>query len=68
MSLQRHQEPLLFAQHGAAERRFLALISALPKVSVQGYDKHRNVITGINQAKVFMVIVNLKQWGESLKT
>ncbi|CAA0358901.1 Diguanylate cyclase [Alteromonas alvinellae] len=44
MSLQRHQEPLLFAQHGAAERRFLALISALPKVSVQGYDKHRNVI------------------------
>ena len=44
MSLQRNQEPLLFAQHGAAERRFLELISALPKVSVQGYDKHRNVI------------------------
>lgn len=44
MSLQKHQEPLLFAQHGTAERRFLQLISALPKVSVQGYDKQRNVI------------------------
>ncbi|MHC6645400.1 sensor domain-containing protein [Alteromonas sp. HB246098] len=44
MSLQRYEEPLLFGQHGAAERRFLELISALPKVSVQGYDKYRNVI------------------------
>lgn len=42
--MQRYEEPLLFGQHGAAERRFLELISALPKVSVQGYDKHRNVI------------------------
>ena len=31
-------------QHGAAEQRFLHLISALPKVSVQGYDKFRQVI------------------------
>jgi len=44
MSLTKYQEPPLFEQHGAAERRFLQLISALPKVSVQGYDKHRNVI------------------------
>ena len=44
MSLQKYQEPPLFEQHGSAERRFLQLISALPKVSVQGYDKHRKVI------------------------
>jgi len=44
MSLQKYQEPPLFQQHGTAERRFLELISALPKVSVQGYDKHRKVI------------------------
>ncbi|WP_334018513.1 sensor domain-containing protein [Alteromonas sp. S015] len=44
MSLQEYQEPSLFKQHGSAERRFLQLISALPKVSVQGYDKHRKVI------------------------
>jgi len=44
MSLQKYQRPPLFEQHGSAERRFLQLISALPKVSVQGYDKHRNVI------------------------
>ena len=31
-------------QHGAAEQRFLHLISALPKVSIQGYDKFRQVI------------------------
>ena len=42
--MQRYEEPLLFGQHGAAERRFLELISALPKVSVQGYDKQRRVI------------------------
>ena len=44
MSLQKYQRPPLFEQHGSAERRFLQLISALPKVSVQGYDKYRNVI------------------------
>jgi len=44
MSLHKYQESPLFEQHGSAERRFLQLISALPKVSVQGYDKHRKVI------------------------
>ncbi|GFD97347.1 hypothetical protein KUL156_55870 [Alteromonas sp. KUL156] len=44
MSLTEYNEPTLFAKHGSAERRFLELISALPKVSVQGYDKERNVI------------------------
>ncbi len=44
MSSKKYREPPLFQQHGSAERRFLELISALPKVSVQGYDKHRKVI------------------------
>ena len=30
--------------YDAAELRFLDLICSLAKVSIQGYDKHRNVI------------------------
>ena len=44
MSLTEYREPASFSEHDSAERRFLQLISALPKVSVQGYDKARNVI------------------------
>ena len=44
MSLTEYREPAPFSEHDSAERRFLQLISALPKVSVQGYDKERNVI------------------------
>ena len=44
MSLTEYREPAPFSEHDSAERRFLQLISALPKASVQGYDKERNVI------------------------
>lgn len=44
MKLQKSKVDVTFESHDIAETRFVELISALPKVSVQGYDKSRRVI------------------------
>ncbi|MBU3022618.1 EAL domain-containing protein [Aestuariibacter sp. A3R04] len=44
MKLQKSKVDVTFESHDLAERRFVELISGLPKVSVQGYDKNRRVI------------------------
>ncbi|MDP5252910.1 MULTISPECIES: bifunctional diguanylate cyclase/phosphodiesterase [unclassified Vibrio] len=44
MTAQNKPKPSELASHLIAERRFIELLDALPKVSVQGYDKHRRVI------------------------
>lgn len=44
MNAKNGKSDLSSTQYDKGERQFLALISSLPKVSVQGYDKDRNVI------------------------
>ena len=44
MALNKNHVNTLGTDCASAEARFLKLISALPKVSVQGYDKERRVI------------------------
>jgi diguanylate cyclase (GGDEF)-like protein/PAS domain S-box-containing protein len=44
LKVEQHDLDCVASQYDTGEQRFLELISALPKVSVQGYDVNRNVI------------------------
>ena len=48
---------LSLAQYEKGEQQFLELISSLPKVSVQGYDKDRNVIYW-NKSNITNTLIN----------